>query len=212
MHTVKRTPPPPTLRRIKATHTQNWINHYKYHKGPKPSDSKWRDYKDELGNCFANLCGYCETLCRGEVDHFKPKSKAPHLVYSWSNWVFSCHDCNHAKGEKWPSNGYFDPCSQETNECAEQYFEFDIVSGEILPKKTLSNSLKATALVMIKDLDLNGFHHLKQRLEHLVLLLGSIDTLAHASPRFIAFRKHACSRKTQLSSFARQVFSSLKNK
>jgi len=48
----------------------------------------------------------------GQVDHFKPKNQFPDLVYVWSNYVWSCKDCNKLKGEKFntaapPLNPYF---------------------------------------------------------------------------------------------------------
>ena len=29
------------------------------------------------------MCGYCEEETAGEIDHFRPVSKCPSLVYEW---------------------------------------------------------------------------------------------------------------------------------
>ena len=72
MHWVKRGPEPEGLERIRARHTPRWTRYYGSGHGAKPSDSKWRDFSDDLANAFHGLCGYCEETCRGEVTIFVP--------------------------------------------------------------------------------------------------------------------------------------------
>jgi hypothetical protein len=103
------------------------------------------------------------------VDHFRPKSRFPQYVYGWSNWMFSCHDCNNSKGEKWPAGGYIDPCARKRSSWPEQFFDFDLKTGEITPKVGLSRRRWDKARTMIDDLALNAFHHLRKRFERISL-------------------------------------------
>ena len=85
MHTVQRGNPPVALAEISRRYIQKWISFYETKTGKKPTDSKWRDFEPTLRKRFTNLCGYCEESCKGEVDHFRPKSVFPRAVYLWDN-------------------------------------------------------------------------------------------------------------------------------
>src|SRR5439155_2465679 len=122
-----------------------------------------RRYIATLGAVFAGLCAYCEEICRGEIDHFRPKSRYPERVYEWSKWVLACHDCNNKKGEKWPSSGFPDPCS--TRHRCEKIFSFDTQTGEILPSRHLAPAHERRARLIIRDCGLNEYHHLRKRLQ-----------------------------------------------
>ena len=112
MHWVDRGPEPASLSQVRERYTPRWIAYYRDDVGARPTDSYWRDFHDDLSQVFFNLCAYCEEICRGEVDHFRPKSRFPEQVYQWSNWVLACHDCNLWKSDKWPTGGYVDPCAK----------------------------------------------------------------------------------------------------
>lgn len=210
MHFVPRVGVPLSLRHIKRRYTQRWVDFYSHGRGKKPSDRKWTNYLSELRRCFHNLCGYCEATCRGEVDHFRPKSKAPHLVYAWDNWVFACHDCNHMKGEKWPNFGYIDPCAVKPSQRPEAFFQFDLNLCEIVPMPTLKDRHKARAAQMIEDLDLNAYHHLKRRLHHLLNILEALDGNNPADAQHNKYRRRILSKKAPLCSFARCILNSHK--
>ncbi|MFC1848431.1 HNH endonuclease [Chloroflexota bacterium] len=178
MHYVSRGPEPKELKPIRIRYTQKWIDYYPNRVGRKPTDTKWRDFKDELSFHFNECCGYCETICRGEVDHFRPKTKYPAIVYHWDNWIFSCHDCNQNKGDYWPHYGFIDPCAitdfcHGPNCC----FIYDLLTGEALPHPELSSGNTKRAKAMIKSLVLNGSFQLKKRLSRIRML----DTLAYFS-------------------------------
>ena len=174
MHWVDRGPEPDRLARIRARYTPRWVRFYDSKAGDKPSDSRWRDFSGDLTDAFHGLCAYCEERRRGEVDHFRPKSRYPDLVYAWSNWLFACHDCNHAKGEKWPPRGYVDPCARSRGARPEHFFSFDLLTGEILPKEGLSRARRRKAQSTIDDLRLNEWHHLKNRVGWLHLISAII--------------------------------------
>ncbi len=175
MHYVPKGKEPAALAGVRAKHTPRWVDYYKHHLGKEPTHSHWRRFAKELGKEFHDLCGYCEQRCKGEVDHFRSKSKSPDKVYRWNNWVFACHDCNGAKGEKWPKMGYVFPCDAPTlGRSPEDYFTFDTMTGEILPRSALNKAETDKAWQMIDDLKLCGSHHLKSRIDRLVLLKEAV--------------------------------------
>ena len=135
MHHVDRGPEPVDLGPIRAQHTQPWIRFYRDGLGRKPNDSHWRLFAELLEDVFGGLCAFCEERCKGEVEHFLPKSLNPHLVYYWSNWLFSCHDCNNSKWKKWPELGYVDPCAFAKIGRPEVFFSFDTTTGEVLSQR-----------------------------------------------------------------------------
>jgi uncharacterized protein (TIGR02646 family) len=64
--------------------------------------------RDELNKYYLHKCAYCETDCKAEIEHYRPKKRvtgvALHsgyywLCYEWSNLLPSCHDCNNAGGK-----------------------------------------------------------------------------------------------------------------
>jgi uncharacterized protein (TIGR02646 family) len=69
----------------------------------------WGDAKEALALMAHYKCAYCESPIAaestGEVEHFKPKTLFPSLVYEWSNYFLACGGCNRAKLNKWPAGG-----------------------------------------------------------------------------------------------------------
>ncbi len=48
----------------------------------------------------AGRCCYCELSQPDEVEHVRPKDWFPELVFSWSNYTYSCGPCNGPKNNK----------------------------------------------------------------------------------------------------------------
>ena len=205
MHWVDRGPEPEGLSDISARYTPRWIRYYREDNGKKPSDSKWREYLEPLSKSFYNLCGYCEESCKGEVDHFLPKSRFPERVYQWSNWIFACHDCNHAKLDKWFTKGYVDPCAKIRTGHPENYFAFDVTTGEILPRQGLTARREEKSWRMIDDLKLNAFHHIRARREWIEVISRAISENPPQNENVIALCNIVASRKRRLSSVARAL-------
>ena len=204
MHWVDRGPEPGGLEEIRERYTPRWIQFYKNEVGTKPTDSRWRDFHDELQRRFGSLCGYCESSCKGEVDHFRPKSRFPESVYEWSNWIFVCRDCNQAKGDKWPVGGYVNPCSVSESSRPETYFTFDTKTGEIVPIAELDDSRFYKAQGMIDDLRLNGRHHLEKRVALLYVMTETIpDDPREETSVSGRLRRFWTSHTSELSSIAR---------
>lgn len=146
------------------------------------------------------------------MDHFRPKSRFPQYVYEWSNWVFSCRDCNNSKGEKWPEGGYIDPCARNPTSWPERFFDFDLKTGEIIPKAGLCRRRWEKAITMINDLALNAFHHLRKRLERINLLSevlrGNIPDDAFDKKDFV---RRLSARSTQFCSVTRVLLAASAN-
>lgn len=204
MHLVNRGPPPAKLHLFHSSLTPRWAAFYRNRTGRKPTDARWRDFQNTLANAFYYLCGYCEEACRGEVDHFRPKERFPESVYDWRNWVYACHTCNNLKGFKWPAEGFVDPCDPNPNRWPETHFDFDLVTGEILPRSTLKGAKLKRAQNTINGLDLNAFHHLKSRQARLRLVRVIAQELPVLNPgsrqRMYNYLRSLTSRQSELSS------------
>ena len=210
MHNVNRGPEPNGLDDIRLLHTESWIKHRRLASGNPPSGRHWRKFHHVLRTAFHGLCGYCERQCRGEIDHFRPKSLRPDLVYCWLNWIFCCHDCNLSKGAQWPRGGYVDPCADRRSSWPEAYFTFDTRTGELIPQQGLGHNKYLTAIHTIVDLDLNGHHHLRERkfmIELIRVSLPAYSATLTVSNK-IAFDLLA-SRQSPFSSLSRTLLSEL---
>jgi len=100
----------------------------------QPTDRYWH-FREQVRKDFHECCAYCllwEFVAGGrenfELDHFRPKSLPEFSVLEndFQNLYYSCHPCNHQKGDSWPvrslaARGYrfFDPCE----ELFSQHFE-----------------------------------------------------------------------------------------
>jgi hypothetical protein len=69
----------------------------------------YKAYKSQLRIEFLHTCGYCNSrepeLGGSEafhIDHYKPKSKFPHLRCKYTNLIYACRNCNRFKGDYWP--------------------------------------------------------------------------------------------------------------
>ena len=189
---------------IRSVYTPRWIQYYTARVGSKPTDSYWLKFRNDLESIFQGVCAYCEEYDKGEVDHFKPKSTFPDLVYSWTNWLFVCHGCNHSKSDSWPPGGYVDPCAISEPDRPEHYFAFDTLNGFIIPNTNLTPPSRQKAEETIKGMGLNNLHHRRVRTKCLKLFAAAMpanpeDLTGHTRELFA----HFGSREVQLSSLIR---------
>ena len=205
MHWVDRGPEPVGLGPTRSRYTPRWIAHYEVGTGSRPSDSHWRGFRDDLSRVFFSLCAYCEESCRGVVDHFRPKSRFPELVYEWSNWVLACDSCNLVKGDKWPPGGYVDPCARSRLGRPENFFDFDTSSGTIIPRPGLGPVRRKKAIRTISDLNLNAHHHVQWRLLLLRAIKESLADNPEEDPAHRGSLEFFIARSTPLSSSARAL-------
>lgn len=70
--------------------------------------------RDALNVFYHHKCAYCESLCKAEIEHYRPKAAVTGegigyywLCYEWSNLIPSCHECNASggKGNRFPVRG-----------------------------------------------------------------------------------------------------------
>lgn len=179
---------------VRRKRTAKWVAYYEQGQGSKPADADWRKFAGPLATLFHGLCGYCERHCKGDVDHFRPKSRFPQLVYRWSNWVYSCPTCNSRhKGEKWPGCGFVNPCARRTAKPPGHYFRFDLLTAEIVPREHLTPAEFEMADTTIRELRLNDYSaHLKPRFD-LLALAGEAVRLARRNKAELANLVHLLS-------------------
>ena len=151
--------------------------------------------------------GYRENIDpAGEVDHFRPKTKFPELVYQWSNWVYACRFCNKSKWNKWPPYGYVNPCAESGKARPENSFDFDPGTGEILVKTGLGPVQHQKADNMIVDLKLNDFDQMKRRVDWIELVKGNVPDEVNPGEEIPYTLKWLVNRGTELSSVCRAFF------
>ncbi|MDZ7938443.1 MAG: HNH endonuclease [Rhodoferax sp.] len=72
------------------------------HRGPAPAAAfaNYRDAATPLMTALGDYCSYCERHIPTHmaVEHIQPKSLAPALLTSWTNFLLACVNCNSCKG------------------------------------------------------------------------------------------------------------------
>jgi uncharacterized protein (TIGR02646 family) len=147
MQFIKRSACPPLLATNQVEWTRPWVVYYSIgvHQvlPTKPEDNHW--LKDEIRlpliDDFHNNCGYCgdsistpendtpqkKVIPKGDVEHFLPKAIYPEQVYEWTNYIWSCKECNQLKANKETQKSYnpnyLNPCHQD--DCEKLIFNED---------------------------------------------------------------------------------------
>ena len=165
MRWIDRGPEPDGVAGYGRQFAPGWVDYFRHQRGGRPTDSYWREFRAALGARSGGLCWYCERRCQRDsesggraptVDHFRPLSRFPELAYEWGNWVFSCRRCNgEYKRDGWPASGYVDPGADVASERPERYFDYDALTGEIVPHGSLRGDDRRKAEGTIADLGLN---------------------------------------------------------
>lgn len=174
MRWVDRGAEPAGVAECRRQFTQGWVDYYERRIDRPPTDFLWREFRRELGRPFNGKCGYCERQCEQvaesgslspTVDHFRPRSRFPRLTYRWSNWVFSCRRCNNEKADRWPAGGLVDPCASVIAQRPEEYFDYEVGTGELVPRNGLNDADRLLALRTIAAMRLNKWDILIRRAE-----------------------------------------------
>ena len=82
----------------------------------------------------SSCCPYCEieiNLKNSQIEHIKPKDKFPKLLTEYDNLLACCLEskrCGNSKANKWDKL-FINPVIENP----EDYFEYDIKTGEITP-------------------------------------------------------------------------------
>ena len=134
----------------------------------KSNPKSWKDFDFEIkgklkeymleneqkidGNYF---CPYCERqikIEKSQIEHIKPKDKFPGLFNNYSNFLAGClenQSCGSIKGNRWDDK-FINPVENNP----EDYFEYSISTGEIIPKYKTGTEYE-TAMKTIDMLNLN---------------------------------------------------------
>ena len=139
-----------------------------FKKNQKPKT--WKDFnfkiKGELKNHMLEneqkikdnyFCPYCErkiTVEKSQIEHIKPKDQFPQLFSNYENFITGClniESCGSKKGNKW-SELFVNPVTDEPD----KYFSYNRMTGEIIPRKDISEKELEKVEYTIKILNLNG--------------------------------------------------------
>ena len=134
------------------------------------------------------------------IDHFRPRHLFPSLWLDWLNLIYACRRCNQSKDDRWPGSGtlydqmtdqylshadsrygpvmeYVSPNENEGQRPAQEFFAFDVNTGEITPSEQLAPEEWSIANRTIWDLDLNSKDLRNLRLARLSWLLERLDSI-----------------------------------
>ena len=110
------------------------------------------------------------------IDHFRPRNLFPELRFDWDNMIYACYRCNQSKAGKWPvsddmtnklltaaNRPRYTPVSEYVNpnevgglRPVQEFFSFDVDTGEMTPVAELDQLEWSIARRTIQDIDLNG--------------------------------------------------------
>ena len=118
--------------------------------------SYWKYALDQLSAAYDHLCAYTskELVDSGSIDHFKPKSKYPHLAYEWKNFRLARQTINSRKKD---SEDVLDPFAIRLG-----WFVLDMPSCLIKPGHGISRNVEVAVNTTINVLQLNRDDRLVQ--------------------------------------------------
>lgn len=157
----------------------NFLLKYKKKYSPK----SWADYnkeniKSELKENILVLeqeeyCPYCEKRIYdndGHIEHIKPRDLYPKEFQDYNNLLVSCDSKNNCG--KFKGNKYKEIFINPVIDNVENYFEYNIANGEILPKSKDESSIEyVRAKYTIDILNLNTYE-LQEARRNLVDILS----------------------------------------
>ena len=153
--------------KINKTSEPNFLKEFKKKEKPK----NWKDFdfeiKKELKNYMLeneqkirnnSYCPYCERKIiaskNSQIEHIKPKDRFPELFSDYKNFITGClniESCGSKKCNKW-SDLFINPVIDNP----EKYFSYNRMTGEIIPRKDISEKELEKVEYTIKILNLNG--------------------------------------------------------
>lgn len=90
-----------------------------------------RDVRGALTGMFDGKCAYCEShvthVSYPHIEHYRPKSRFPHLCFNWTNLLLGCAVCNGSefKGDQFPGPAENGPIINPVTEHPEKFLRFD---------------------------------------------------------------------------------------
>jgi len=138
---------------------------------PNPGNSEWKNKEywreaiPDLRKAYSGICAYCcvwipRTTGNSSVDHFIPRSVAPHLAYEWDNFRLASATMNSRKSR---STDIIDPFLVEDG-----WFQLVFPEMLVIPNLQLPENIKKQVIKTINDiLDLNDETLIEERFEFL---------------------------------------------
>ena len=118
-------------------------------------------------------CPYCEKRIyddEGHIEHIKPRDLYPKEFESYNNLIVSCDEKNSCG--KYKGNNYNDNLINPVIDDPAKYFDYNIASGEIIPKNNDESSKEyIRAIYTIETLNLNCYE-LKEARKALIDILN----------------------------------------
>ncbi len=142
---------------------------------PHPSNKDFRGHNywtkaiKNLKVSYSGLCAYTSLYLvdTGSVDHFRPKTKYPHLAYEWDNYRLARQKINTRKGD---TEEVVDPFRVKSG-----WFALDLPSCLIRPGDGLDKETKKCVNATINILQLNDDDGLVQERCDLLVYLAQGD-------------------------------------
>jgi len=112
-----------------------------------------------------SCCPYCEieiSLYNSQIEHIKPKDKFPKLLADHNNLVACCLEskrCGNSKANKW-NELFINPVTENP----EDYFDYDIKTGKIIPIfKDGEKNKKASYTIDLLNLNDNRLCNIRRK-------------------------------------------------
>ena len=141
-----------------------------------------------------SCCPYCEieiNLENSHIEHIKPKNTFPNLLASYSNFIACCltkKRCGDSKANKWDEL-FINPVIENP----EDYFEYDIKTGEITPIFKEGNRYeKAKYTIDLLNLNDNRLCNIRRKyiLEFLSYSSNNENNLSNYPIKFPSLRRY----------------------
>lgn len=155
MHKVERNEPPEGLKEKSIEFNKEFSNETDITKawGKFTGTKLKKQTLNQLKEMFKGCCAYCEgeydDTSYAEIEHFKPKSLYPELMFEYSNMNLACQICNTNKKEK-----YDDKLINPTVEDPEEHLRY---------KTYILKPLDERGKLTINMFDINSEERLNKR-------------------------------------------------
>lgn len=160
-------PPEPAVLTLKAAKwNQQWADRrrenpsaaFTWYEHEKKSAREW--ILPDLRAMTNEHCTFCDAfplqnMSLEPIEHFKPKhdERFHGLAFTWTNLYYCCDRCQGQKRDQW-DDGLIAPDQDKYS--LDDYFEFDVATGEIRPNRFAKDESKQRALVTIQIFGLNA--------------------------------------------------------
>lgn len=139
----------------------------------------------QLEKMFKGCCAYCEGKYKGtsfpQIEHFKPKSLYPELMFDYNNMILSCQECNTAKSNTYDEK-LVNPIEDEPNEHL-RYKAYMLYPLNERGKYTI-DLLKLNSNKRLSNKE-KGLNQINDRLDFIQELIDKLKTNDKTGKKFI---------------------------